>query len=134
MCWVCLISSTKRKRGTTLWHCRTQCEEANLHTLNLKQQCRSSDTFGSACYLYVWVDHIYSNHSVNVVLPVTVHSLFSLPGKIQPDSKFTEVNRETQHHRQDRVNPVPGQEALRKRKSHPVCCLEYLFSVLEFTD
>lgn len=48
--------------------------------------------------------------------------------------KFTEINGETQHLRQDGADPKPGQETRRKHQSYPVCCLEYLFSVLEFTD
>lgn len=57
-----------------------------------------------------------------------------LAGTTEPDSKFTEVNEETQHHRQDGADPKPAQETRRKHQSYPVCCLEYLFSVLEFTD
>lgn len=57
-----------------------------------------------------------------------------LAGTTQPDSKFTEVNEEAQHHRQDGADPKPGQETRRKHQSYPVCCLEYLFGVLEFTD
>lgn len=60
--------------------------------------------------------------------------LISWLGQPSLTQKFTEINGETQHHRQDGADPKPGQETRRKHQSYPVCCLEYLFSVLEFTD
>lgn len=134
MCWICLISSIKRKWGRSPRRCRAQHDEARLHTLNLKHQWNSSDAFSSAHICTVW--WITSTTTIQWILcclrPST--ELAFLAEATQPDSKFTEVNGETQHRWQDRADLQPGQETLRKHKSYPVCCLEYLFSVLEFTD
>lgn len=134
MCWICLIHSIKRKWGTSPCHCRAQHNDARLHTLNLKYQWNSSDAFSSAHVCMVW--WITSIMSLQWILchlwPST--ELAFLTAATQPDSKFALVNGKTQHHRQDHADLKPGQETLRKHKSYPVCCLEYLFSVLEFTD
>lgn len=76
MCWICLISSIKRKWGPSPHHCRAQPDEAHLHTLNLKHQWNSSDAFSSATCLYSLMDHIYNDHSVNTALPATLHRAF----------------------------------------------------------
>lgn len=73
ICWICLISSIKRKWGPSPCHCRAQHNEVHLHTLNLKHQWNSSDAFSSAHACTVW--WITSRMIIQwiLVLPATLH-------------------------------------------------------------